>query len=91
MTTLTKAGTAIVSEASTRPAESFEHGTLDLMGAFTTLERNTGTFYSRTPMSPARRKALVEELVQWSTGGAEDFDWAAVDEINPTAPDDFRP
>lgn len=70
----------------TRPLSS---GTVDLMGAFRTLERTTGAFFEHTPMVAERRDELIEELVAWSTGEGDGFDWHVLDQIDPPTPADF--
>lgn len=83
----------ILSETSNATSRALSGGTtVDLMSAFRTLERRTGTYFETTPMDALRREALIEELVGWSTGDrVEGYDWSLVESANLTAPDDFQP
>jgi len=81
----------LLTEALNTTSRAFSGGTVDLMSAFRTLERRTGSYVESTPMHAERRAELVGRLIAWSTGEPDNYDWSLVEASHTTAPDDFQP
>jgi hypothetical protein len=68
---------------------TFRGGTPDLLSTFRAVE--SSTVFGWTHMPSAQRAALLTELGEWSVRRSDDFDWDAVEGMNPTAVDDSVP